>query len=261
MPRVIPCLLLSRSGLVKTVKFGSPKYVGDPINAVRIFNEKEVDELMVLDIDATREGRGPDFEQVEQLAGECFMPLCYGGGIRTFEDARTLFGLGVEKVAIQSAFLKDPTILRRIADHAGEQAVVASIDIDKNWLGRQRVRTASGVKPATGDWRSLLRQAVSNGAGEILLMSVDRDGTLAGMDLELVGEASGLVDVPLIAAGGAGSLADIGAAVAAGASAVAAGAFFVFHGPHRAVLITYPRYEELRSLWRRVPEQPGATTG
>lgn len=249
MPRVIPCLLLSGGGLVKTKRFATPKYVGDPINAVRIFNEKEVDELMVLDIDATGLGHGPDFELAEQLASECFMPLCYGGGIRTAEDAKSLLALGIEKVAVQTAFLRDPNILREIADHAGEQAVVASIDVGKDWLGRRKLRTAPGIKPNVSDWRDLVRQAVASGAGEILLTSVDHDGTLEGMDLALIEEASGLVDVPLIAAGGAGSLEDIGAAVGAGASAVAAGAFFVFHGPHRAVLITYPRYDELQRLW------------
>lgn len=246
---MIPCLLLSKGGLVKTMRFSAPKYVGDPINAVRIFNEKEVDELMVLDIDATREGRGPNFELAEQLASECFMPLCYGGGIRTADDAKTLFALGIEKVAVQSAFLRDPGILGDIAYHAGDQAVVASIDVGKDWLGRRSIRAAPGVRPRLADWRDLLCEAVTNGAGEILLTSVERDGTLGGMDLELIAGASGLVDVPLIAAGGAGSLENIGAAVAAGASAVAAGAFFVFHGPHRAVLITYPRYDELQRLW------------
>jgi len=249
-PRVIPSLLLSRGGLVKTQRFASPKYVGDPINALRIFNDKEVDELMILDIDATREGRGPDFELIEQLAGECFMPLCYGGGIRSFDDARTLFGLGVEKVAIQSAFLEDPSVLRRIASHAGEQAVVASIDVEKNWLGKHKVRAGAGVRPRSSDWRVLLREAVANGAGEVLLTSCDREGTMKGMDLSMIEEASCSIEVPLIAAGGAGSLSDIRAAVAAGANAVAAGAFFVFHGPHRAVLITYPRYEELKTLWQ-----------
>lgn len=249
-PRVIPSLLLSKGGLVKTLRFAAPKYVGDPINAVRIFNDKEVDELMVLDIDATKKGRGPDFELIEQLAGECFMPLCYGGGIRSFDDARTLFGLGVEKVAIQSAFLEDPSVLRRIASHAGEQAVVASIDVENNWLGKQKVRASTGVRPRSSDWRLLLREAVANGAGEVLLTSVERDGTMKGMDLPLIEEASRSIEVPFIAAGGAGSLADISAAVAAGADAVAAGAYFVFHGPHRAVLITYPRYEELKALWQ-----------
>jgi cyclase len=251
MPRLIPCLLLSgsRGGLVKTMRFKQPKYVGDPINAVRIFNEKEVDELMVLDIDATKEGRGPDFDMAEQLASECFMPLCYGGGIRSFEDAKTLFSLGVEKVALQSAFIGDPAILRRIADHAGDQAVVASVDVSKDWFGRYRLRTGPGVRPPTSDWRALVRLAVANGAGEVLVTSVDREGTLSGMDLGLIREASDLVEVPLIANGGANSLDNVRAAVEAGASAVAAGAFFVFYGPHRAVLITYPRYAEVEALW------------
>jgi cyclase len=252
-PRVIPCLLLSpsRGGLVKTRRFREPKYVGDAINAVRIFNDKEVDELMVLDIDATREGRGPDLAMIEELAGECFMPLCYGGGIRTTDEAKAIFALGVEKVALQSAFLRNPAIIREVADHAGEQAVVVSIDVEKDWLGRQRVRATRGVKPRHKDWREALTEAAAAGAGEILLTSVDREGTQSGMDIPLIEQASGMVDVPLIANGGAGSLADIQAAVKAGASAVAAGAFFVFHGPHRAVLITYPRYEELRELWAR----------
>lgn len=247
-PRVIPCLLLSpsRGGLVKTRRFREPKYVGDPINAVRIFNDKEVDELMVLDIDATREARGPNFEAIEELAGECFMPLCYGGGIRTADEAKTIFSLGVEKVAMQSAFLRDPSIVRQVADHAGEQAVVVSLDVKKDWLGRLRLRGAR-----SRDWRQALVEAAAAGAGEILLTSVDREGTLGGMDVALIEQASAMVDVPLIANGGASSLDDIQAAVKAGASAVAAGAFFVFHGPHRAVLITYPRYEELRELWER----------
>ena len=231
---------------MKTRRFREPKYVGDPINAVRIFNEKEVDELMVLDIDASREGRGPDYERIEELAGECFMPLCYGGGIRTAEEAKTIFSLGVEKVALQSVFLRDPNVVRAIADHGGEQAVVVSLDIEKDWLGRQRLRGARGR-----DWRDALKGAVSAGAGEILLTSVEREGTLGGMDTSLIREASAMVDVPLIANGGAASLDDIQAAVKAGASAVAAGAFFVFHGPHRAVLITYPRYDELRRLWEQ----------
>ena len=251
IPRLIPALLFSKSrgGLVKTRRFKDAKYVGDPINAVRIFNEKEVDELLVLDIDASREGRGPDLETAEQLASECFMPLCYGGGIRTFEDARALFSLGVEKVAIQSAVLQDASILRKIADHAGEQAVVASVDVSKDWLGRYRLRTPPGVTSSVNDWREAIRLAVTNGAGEVLLTSVEREGTLQGMDLELIREAAALVDVPLIANGGAGSLADVRGAVEAGASAVAAGAFFVFYGPHRAVLITYPRYSEVEALW------------
>lgn len=247
--RVIPCLLLGDGGLVKTLKFAKPKYVGDPINAVRIFNEKEVDELMVLDIRATREGRGPDFELIEQLAGECFMPLSYGGGIRSADDAATLFKLGVEKVCLQSAAYRVPGILREIAERAGEQAVVFSVDVKRNWLGKLQNHSAAGVS-GLKDWQTAIAEAADAGAGEILLNAVDRDGTLAGLDLSLVREASELTNVPLIAAGGANSLLDIKAATDAGASAVAAGAFFVFQGAHRAVLITYPRYEELQNLWR-----------
>jgi cyclase len=247
--RVIPCLLLSAGGLVKTTKFAKPKYVGDPINAVKIFNEKEVDELMVLDIDASKEGRGPDFELIEQLAGECFMPLAYGGGIRTAEEARTLFKLGVEKVTLQSAAMRDPRIIAEIAEFAGEQAVVVAIDVKRNWLGKPKLFNAAGVAARHDHWHDAIREAVAHGAGEILLNAVDRDGTMSGVDTALIGEASRIAPVPLIAIGGVGSTTDIRAAADAGASAVAAGAFFVFHGPHRAVLITYPRAEELRQLW------------
>lgn len=248
--RVIPCLLVSEGGLVKTRRFGEPKYVGDPINAVRIFNEKEVDELIVLDIDASKQGRGPNYALVEQLAEECFMPLCYGGGIRTADEARQLIALGVEKVSLQTAALKDPKIIGEIARRSGEQSVVVSIDVKRNWLGRHRLHSASGLKTRIDDWRAAVRIAVENGAGEIMLNAVDRDGTLSGLDLELIREASAIASVPLIAIGGVGSLADIKAGTDAGASAVAAGAYFVFQGPHRAVLITYPRYDELQQLWR-----------
>jgi cyclase len=249
IPRVIPTLLVSRGGLVKTERFGRPKYVGDPINAVKIFNDKEVDELIVLDIDASKEKRGPDFAMIEELAEQCFMPLCYGGGIRSAEDARTLFALGVEKVCVQSAFLEDPAMVRAIAERSGEQSIVVSIDVKRDWRGRARAYSASGRRMPSRGWTELVRRAVVAGAGEIMLNAVDRDGTLSGMDLDLIAEGSRLVDVPVIAAGGASSLADFRAAVDAGASAVSAGAFFVFYGPLRAVLITYPRVEELRATF------------
>lgn len=249
-PRLIPSLLLSGGGLVKTRRFRDPKYVGDPINAIRIFNEKEVDELMLLDIDASRAGRGPDFALIEQVAGECFMPLCYGGGIRGPADARQLFAAGVEKICLQSAFFERPSLVREIADHAGEQAVVVSIDVRRDWRGTTRLRRPGRGRARFADWQSALVEAASMGAGEVMLTNSDREGTLEGLDLALVREGSSLVDVPLIAAGGANSLENIRDAVAAGASAVAAGAFFVFYGPHRAVLITYPRYDELRRLWQ-----------
>jgi cyclase len=253
--RVIPCLLVSQGGLVKTERFHDPKYVGDPINAVRIFNDKEVDELMVLDIDASKEGRGPDFALVEELAGECFMPLCYGGGIRTADEARQLFSLGVEKVCLQSSALRDPAIIREIADRSGEQSVVVSIDVKLDARGQRTAYSAAGIDLPTEDWRELMKRALDNGAGEIVLNSVDRDGMLCGYDLALIAEASPLSTAPVIALGGAGSLADFQAAIEAGASAVAAGAYFVFYGPHRAVLITYPMPDELRSLWTEDPSR------
>jgi cyclase len=246
--RVIPCLLLRDGGLVKTFKFGKPKYVGDPVNAIRIFNEKEVDELMVLDIGASREGRAPDFPLIERFAGECFMPLCYGGGIRDVEQARRLFSIGVEKVCLQTSILDDVSLVGRIAERFGNQSVIASIDVKKDLFGRHRLYGACAGRTRSMPWQEQLRRVVEAGAGEVALNAVDRDGQMQGMDLALIREASASISVPLIAIGGAGSLDDIKAAANAGASAVAAGAFFVFHGPHRAVLITYPNYRQLEML-------------
>lgn len=246
--RVVPCLLLREGSLVKTVKFGRDKYVGDPINAVKIFNEKECDEILVVDIDASRERRGPDFGLIESIAGECFMPLAYGGGIRTADDAKRLFDIGVEKVCLQTAALREPRIIREIADRAGEQAVVVSVDVRRNWRGKKELHSTAGVKTGLS-WQDAIRRAADHGAGEILLNAVDRDGTLSGPDLELIGEAASIADIPVMAIGGISSLQDIGDAVNAGASAVAAGAFFVFEGPHRAVLISYPLHAELKALW------------
>lgn len=249
--RVIPCLLLRNRGLVKTLKFKNPKYVGDPINAIRIFNDKEVDELMVLDITASKERSEPDYEMIEQFAGECFMPLCYGGGIRTVEQARQLFALGVEKICLQTAALQDLSIVTQISDRFGSQAVVISVDLKRNWRGLPKLYAAVTGKTLADPWLGYLHRAISAGAGEVLLNAVDRDGTMTGMDIGLIHEATSDLSVPLIAVGGVNSLADIKAATDAGASAVAAGAFFVFHGPHRAVLISYPRYQELEDLWKQ----------
>jgi cyclase len=243
-PRVIPCLLLHQGGLVKTMRFRNPTYVGDPVNAIRIFNDKEVDELVVLDIDASREGREPDYALVEHIAGECFMPLCYGGGVRTVEQAARLFSLGVEKVSLQTAALQDMNLLRSIADRFGSQSVIFSLDVKRGWFGRVHAFAAATRRSVSASWQKILVEAVAAGAGEVMLNVVDRDGTMSGMDQELVREASSLVSVPLVAMGGVGSTSDIEAGFRAGASAVGAGAFFVFHGPNRAVLITYPRPDE-----------------
>ena len=246
--RVIPCLLLKNGGLVKTKKFQDPKYVGDPVNVIRIFNDKEVDELIVLDIEASKARREPNYELIEQFAGECFMPLCYGGGISKVEQAKRLFTLGVEKVCIQTWALEDLQLVRDIADRYGSQSVVVSVDIKKNLFGSYRLYSSSTGKMLEVPWQDFLNKAVVAGAGEIMLTAVDRDGTLTGMDLALIRAATQSCPIPVIAAGGAATLSDLRAAVDAGASAIAAGAMFIFHGPHRAVLITYPQYNDLVSL-------------
>ena len=247
--RVVPALLLRNGGLVKTCRFKDPKYVGDPINAIRIFNEKEVDELMVLDITASKESREPDYSLIEQFAGECFMPLAYGGGIQTVPQAQRIFALGVEKICIQTAALDNLNFVRQLADRFGSQSITVSLDIKRNLLGRPKPFASSQGKTLRMDWLKLLSDFVGAGAGEILLNAVDKDGTLSGPDLELIREASEQIDVPLVALGGVSSLDDMKSAVEAGANAVAAGAFFVYFGPHRAVLITYPKYQELEQLF------------
>jgi cyclase len=245
--RVIPCLLLSGERLVKTVRFKQPTYVGDPINAVKIFNDREVDELAILDITATRDRRDPPFDHLKEIAGECFMPLSYGGGIRTIEQARRLFSLGVEKVLINSAAADDASLLTAIADEYGSQAVIAGIDVKKDWLGRTRVFTRSGTSNTGREPVEYAKAMAAAGAGEILLNAIDRDGTMTGYDLELIRQVSSSVPIPLVACGGAGSIDHLAAAIAAGASAVAAGSLFVFAGPRRAVLINYPSAAELRA--------------
>jgi len=245
--RVIPCLTLVGDGLVKTVGFANPVYVGDPLNAIRIFNEKEVDELMFLDITATKDGREPNFQLLAKVAGECFMPLAYGGAVRTVEQARRIFALGVEKVCLQTAALDDLSLITRLADEFGRQSVVVNVDVKNNWLGQRKLfRSATGMTIGR-DWQAFLSEAVEAGAGEVVISSVDRDGTMTGMDVDLIAQAARLVSVPVVAVGGVGAINDLKAGVDAGASAVAVGAFFVFHGPHRAVLITYPPYGVLEA--------------
>jgi len=246
--RVIPALLLQDRGLVKTERFAKPRYIGDPINAIRILNDKEVDELIVLDISASLRGAEPDYEMIEAFASECFMPLCYGGGITTLEQARRLFSLGVEKVSLQTGALRDLSLITRIAEHYGSQSVVVSLDVKRSLLGRYTLHAPTAGRNAPSGWTDVMTAAIAAGAGEVLVNAVDRDGTMSGVDATLIARAAAVCTVPLIACGGVGSLADIRAAVDAGANAVAAGGFFVFHGPHRAVLITYPKYAELVAL-------------
>lgn len=247
--RIIPTLLVDQGRLVKTTAFGKPKYVGDPINSVKIFNDKQVDELVVLDISASPAGRGPDLELIKDLASECFMPLAYGGGITTVEQAQAIFKAGVEKIILNTAFYARPDLVGEIARMYGSQAVVVSIDVKRRWPMRNPVamyRSASrssGLSPADA-----ARRAVEAGAGELYVNAVDRDGTMTGYDIELIRMVSAAVDVPVIAAGGASKVEDFRAAVRdGGASAASAGAMFVFNGPHRAVLISYPNQATLRS--------------
>ena len=242
--RVIPTLLMRNGGLVKTLRFKEPKYVGDPINAIKIFNDKEVDELMLLDINAS--GRGPAFSVIEEVASECFMPLAYGGGIRTVDEARRILRLGVEKVVFNSAAWRQPQVLREASKEFGAQAVVASIDVRRKLFGRYEVCVDNGTKATGADVVEYAQRLEATGAGEIILTAIERDGLMQGYDLDLIAKVSAAVGIPVIACGGAGSLQHFKDAVEqGGAAAVAAGSMFVFHGPHRAVLITYPSADEL----------------
>jgi cyclase len=249
MPRVIPVLLFREGGLYKTTRFKDPVYVGDPINAVKIFNEKEVDELVFVDIAATTQKKGPDFERIREIAGECFMPLCYGGGVRSIEDAKRVIACGVEKVAINSYAAENPDFVAEAASELASSTIVVSIDVKRDFLGKYHVQT-HGAKKKT-DWNpvefAILMEKL--GAGEILLTSIDRDGTQKGYDLELIRSVADAVSIPVIACGGAARVSDFVQALESHASAVAAGSMFVFHGRHRAVLISFPSQQELKQAF------------
>lgn len=252
-PRIIPCLLVKDKGLVKTVNFKAPKYVGDPINAVRIFNEKQVDELVVLDIDATTEKRQPDFKMIANLAAECRMPLCYGGGIKTVEDAKRIFGLGVEKIALSSAAIQDPTIVTRIAEQVGSQSVIVVLDVKKKMFGgKYEVYIKNGKVSSGKNPVELAKQFESLGAGEIVLNSIDNDGMMNGYDLTLVEIVRDVITLPMTVLGGAGSLNDIGKLIERyGIIGASAGSLFVFKGVYKAVLINYPSAIEKEDLIKK----------
>jgi len=238
-PRVIPVLLLCDGLLHKTVRFRAPRYVGDPRVAVKIFSEKGADELILLDIGRTRDGRPPDYDLIEEIAGESFMPVAYGGGIRSAREARDIVARGVEKVVLGSAAFEEG-VLESIVDDLGSSGVVVSIDARRRLLRGPRHVTRNATRPSGLSPQAAARLARDRGAGEIMLTSVDRDGTMAGYDLDLVRTVSAAVDIPVIACGGAGRLEHLAQATRAGASAAAAGSLFVFQGVHRAVLITFP---------------------
>jgi cyclase len=249
-PRLIPCLLIHKGGLVKTTQFGSPKYVGDPLNAVRIFNEKEVDELMVIDIDASRHGLMPNEKLIAEMAAECRMPLCYGGGVKSAEMIDRLVSLGVEKVAVSSAAVENTDLVAEAAQRVGNQSVVVVIDVKSSGiLKRQEVVTYNGTKRTGLDPAAFARQVQDLGAGEIVINSVDRDGKMQGYDLALAAKVRAAISVPLTMIGGAGTIDDVRALIAqhpiVGA---AAGSLFVFKGKFRAVLINYPDKSERHLL-------------
>ena len=247
--RVMPCLLVSDGRLVKTVKFKNPAYIGDPVNAIKIYNEKEVDELILLDITATIEGRKPDFSFLSQITDECFMPLAYGGGICDLEDIKRIFGLGIEKVAINSYAVQHPDIIEKAAVIFGSQSVVLSMDVKKNLFGKYGVycrggRTGTPHDPI--DWALWMERL---GAGEILLNAIDRDGMMEGYDTVLIKRITEAVKIPVIACGGAGKVEDFRKAVVeGGASAVAAGSMVVYQGKNKGVLINFPSRADLKSI-------------
>ena len=250
-PRIIPCLLVHEGGLVKTVGFKDPKYVGDPINAVKIFNEKEADELIVVDMDATVTGAEPDYKAIEHMALECRMPLCYGGGVRSAEQAKRIIGLGVEKVSISAAAAAAPELVAEIAEEVGRQSVVVVIDAKKKMLGRGwDVVTHNARRSAKMDALDFAARVADLGAGEIVMNSVDLDGKMSGYDLDLARRLRERVKIPMTMLGGAGKLEHMTELFSAcGVVGAAAGSLFVFKGQYRAVLINYPKPADKDTLF------------
>lgn len=247
--RLIPCLLLADGKLVKTVQFKKPVYVGDPINAVRIYNDREVDELIFLDIHATHAHRRPDFDYLKKIAEQCFMPLCYGGGISSLDDIGRLFRIGFEKISINAAAADNPELLREAAGIYGSQSIVGAMDVGKNLFGKTVVKTKNGSHSTGYSPAEYAKRLEEAGVGEIFLNSITQDGMMDGYDYDLIKDVSESVQVPVIACGGAGSLQDCRKAVDSGASAAAAGSIFVFWGVNKAVLINYPDSAETAKLF------------
>ncbi len=261
-PRIIPCLLVQNGGLVKTTWFRDPKYVGDPVNAVKIFNEKEADELIALDIDATAQQREPNYRLISQFAAECRMPLCYGGGVKSVDQARRIIGLGVEKVAVSSAAIENPGLISMMAEAIGAQSVVVVFDVKKSGQGYE-VWTHNARRQTRRSLPEAAREAERLGAGEIVVNSIERDGAMTGYDLPLAVRVRESIRIPMTVLGGAGSLAHIGELIGAcGVIGAAAGSLFVFKGPYRAVLISYPMPAQKEELIQsRLPGCASTTPG
>lgn len=246
--RVIPIILIDGNRCFKTYKFKSKKYIGDPINIIKIFNEKEVDEIIVLDINSSKYNQEPNYKLIEEMASECFMPMSYGGGIKNIYQAKRLFSLGIEKLSLQNAYLQNMNFISELSNEFGSQSIICSIDIKKNFFGKYRMYDSCNQKIKIVQIKKYIKQIENAGAGELLLNAVDRDGTLRGQDLTLIREISSFISIPLISAGGISSLSDIKNSINYGADAVAAGAFFCFYGVHKAVLISYPKYKKLQKI-------------
>ncbi|WP_318484972.1 AglZ/HisF2 family acetamidino modification protein [Photobacterium leiognathi] len=246
--RVIPLLLFMNGGLVKSKKFKNHVYVGDPINTIKIFNTKEVDELIFIDIDASKLNREPNYKLISEIASECFMPLTYGGGVKNIEQARKIFSLGVEKISFQSSVIDNMDFITELAKEFGSQSIVISIDVKKSLFGNYLLYNASTKTKLKINLTDYIKNVEIAGAGEILVNSVDNDGVMSGLDTKLIELVSHDVNIPIIASGGIGSLKNIKEGIDSGADAVAAGSFFVFKGSHNAVLISYPKYSELQKL-------------
>jgi cyclase len=246
--RVIPVLLLANGGLVKTVNFKNPKYVGDPMNTVKIFNEKEVDELAFLDIEASKNNQSPNFDFIKTIASEAFMPFSYGGGIKTLQDVEKILTQGAEKVIINTALYKDSNFLKEVVNNFGAQSVVACIDVKKNFIGQYSTYSHAGSVEEGMSLDEILQRIEDLACGEIIIQSIDKDGTMEGYDLKLISYIDKKISVPLVALGGCGELNDFKRVIEAGADAAAAGSFFVFYGKYKAVLITYPPHNEIEKV-------------
>ena len=247
--RVIPSLLLKDGGLYKTICFKKPRYLGDPINTLKLFNDKEADELIILDISVSSIGAEPNIEYIKRFTRECFMPICYGGGITSLKQVKTLFKIGIEKIAINTLLLLNPKMVSEAAKLFGSQSIVASIDVKKSIFGKYSVYVAAGSKDTKCDPVQYAKKAEELGVGEILLTSIDHDGMMNGYDYELIQKVSSAVDIPVVASGGAGNLTDCVKAINSGASAAAASSIFVYYGSLKAVLINYPSQVELAEVF------------
>lgn len=247
--RVIPCLLLHKGGLYKTVKFKKPTYIGDPINAIKIFNEKEVDELIFLDIDATIQKKEPNYQLIEDIASECFMPLCYGGGVSTINQMKKIYSLGVEKISLSSASILNPSLVKESSNIFGNQSIVITVDYKKDFLGKKRVFINNGKTKTKYTLLEFIEKIEKFGAGEIVVNSIENDGTMKGLDIETIKEVKSLTKIPIIALGGASNIQNIRETFQeTSIDAISAGSIFVYKGRLRGVLINYLSPKEIDSL-------------